>query len=138
MVYFAPVSKELQEKYEKLRYIFACMQLIMKEGMSYSEYFDKIVKLYEEVGYQEEWKLHHQGGPTGYGCREFVVKPSNQDCMHVGQAYAWNPTITGVKCEETTFLGKNGLLTFTRTKEWPCKTIATPYGSFVVADILQR
>lgn len=138
MVYFAPVPKELQEKYEKLRYIFASMQRVMKEGMPYLEYFEKIVKLYEEVGYKEEWKLHHQGGPTGYGCREFVVQPSNKDCIHAGQAYAWNPTITGTKCEETTFLGKDGLLTFTRTKEWPCKTIATPYGNFDVVDILQR
>jgi Xaa-Pro aminopeptidase len=138
MVYFTSVPQGVQEKYEKLRYIFASMQLVMKEGMSYSHYFEKVVKLYEEAGYKEEWKLHHQGGPTGYDCREFVVKPSNKDFIHAGQAYAWNPSITGVKCEETTFLGKNGLLTFTRTKEWPRKTIATPDGNFDVADILQR
>jgi Xaa-Pro dipeptidase len=138
MVYFTPIPKELQEKYEKLQYIFASMQMLMKEGMTYSEYFEKIVKLYEEVGYQEEWKLHHQGGPTGYGCRELVVKPTTKDCIHTGQAYAWNPTITGTKCEETTFLGKDGLLTLTRTEAWPRRIITTPYGNFEAADILQR
>lgn len=138
MVYFTPVPKELQEKYEKLQYLFANMQLMMKAGMPYSEYFNKVAALYEAAGFPEEWKLHHQGGPTGYGCREFIVKPSSNECIRAEQAYAWNPTITGVKCEETTFLGKEGLVTLTKTREWPRKTVATPYGDFDVADILKR
>lgn len=82
--------------------------------------------------------MHHQGGPTGYGCREFVVTPHNDKRMHVGQAYAWNPTIQGTKCEETTYLGEIGIQTFTRTAQWPCTIVKTLYGEFEVADILVR
>lgn len=60
-------------------------------------------KLYEEAGYPDEWKMHHQGGPTGYGCREFVVTPSEDRCIHEGQAYASNPTIQGTKVDKKAF-----------------------------------
>ncbi len=137
MVYFGEVPGEIRLRYEKTGYIFACMQRMMKDGMTFAEYFGKVQKLYDEAGYGEEWKMHHQGGPTGYACREFVILPGMKGTLREGWAYAWNPTIRGTKCEETTYLSKEGVLTFTRTKEWPRKTIETPYGAFETADILE-
>ncbi len=136
IVYFGEVPEEIRLRYEKTIYIFACMQMMMKDGMTFGEYFGKVQKLYSEAGYEEEWKMHHQGGPTGYACREFVMLPEMKKTLREGWAYAWNPTIQGTKCEETTYLSKEGTQTFTRTKEWPCKKIQTPYGMFEVADIL--
>ena len=138
IVYFGPVPEEIKERYEKTAYIFACMQCMMKEGMSYQEYFAKVQKLYEEAGYDGEWKLHHQGGPTGYACREFVVTPETGGEIHESEAFAWNPTIQGTKCEETTYLTAEGIETFTRTKDWPCREVETPYGEYEVADILEK
>ena len=77
--------------------------------------------------------MHHQGGPTGYGCREFTVTPETKGVIKKNQAYAWNPTIAGTKCEDTTFLADNGVEIFTRTKAWPCTVIETEYGSCSVA-----
>lgn len=138
IVYFDEVPQEILTRYQKTQYIFACMQQMMKEGMTYGEYFRKLQALYKGVGYAGEWKMHHQGGPTGYGCREFVVIPGLEKEIHIGQAYAWNPTIRGTKCEETTYLGSNGVEVFTRTEGWPCTVVDTPYGAFGVAEILER
>lgn len=109
---------------------------VMKDGMSYQAYFRKAQKLYAKEGCSKEWKMHHQGGPTGYGCREFTVTPETKGVIKKNQAYAWNPTIAGTKCEDTTFLADNGVEIFTRTKAWPCTVIETEYGSCSVADIL--
>ena len=136
MVYFVPVPEEIKGRMQKTQKIFAAMQNLMKEGMSYQTYFRKIQELYAKEGCPEEWKMHHQGGPTGYGCREFVVTPVIGGRIRNNQAYAWNPTIVGTKCEETTFLTDNGVEIFTRTKVWPCSMIETKYGSCSVADIL--
>lgn len=138
MVYFVPVPEEIRSRYEKTRYIFACMQMMMEDGKTYGEYFSELQALYREAGYAEEWKMHHQGGPTGYGCREYIACPEMSRLIRTGQSYAWNPTIQGTKCEETTYLGKDGVETFTRTKEWPCTVIETPYGAFEAADILEK
>ena len=136
MVYFVPVPEEIKGRMQKTQKIFAAMQNLMKDGMSYQTYFRKIQELYAKEGCPEEWKMHHQGGPPGYGCREFVVTPVIGGRIRNNQAYAWNPTIVGTKCEETTFLTDNGVEIFTRTKVWPCSMIETKYGSCSVADIL--
>lgn len=137
-VYFQPLSKEMRQRFEKTANVFANMQAMMAEGLSYADYFEKVKKLYKEVGYEDEWKMHHQGGPTGYGCREFVITPENQKCIHDGQAYAWNPTIQGTKCEETTFLTEKGIEIFTRTKEWPVIEVETEKGVITAAGVLER
>lgn len=138
MVSFAPVPEEIRCRYEKTRYIFACMQTMMRDGETYGEYFARVQRLYREAGYEEEWKMHHQGGPTGYGCREYVALPGMKKRIRTGQAYAWNPTIQGTKCEETTYLSERGSEVFTRTEDWPRTKVETPYGTFETADILVR
>lgn len=136
MVYFEEIPEEIRERYKRTQYIFACMQKMMQEGMPYADYFEKMQRLYAEAGYPKEWKEHHQGGPSGYGCREFIVTPDTKGCIHEGQTYAWNPTIQGTKCEDTTFLTRAGLLNLTQTAEWPRTKVETPYGEFEVAEIL--
>lgn len=138
MVYFEPVPKKIQERYEKTQWIFAGMQLGMRDGMAYRDYFSAVRTLYEEAGYPGEWQKHHQGGPTGYGCREIVVGPDTNGSIRTGRAYAWNPTISGTKCEETTFLKDRGVEVFTRTSEWPVRRIDTSWGSLDVAEILKQ
>lgn len=138
IVYFTPIPEEIRCRYEKTRYIFACMQMMMRDGRTYGDYFSEVQRLYREAGYEDEWKMHHQGGPTGYGCREYIVLPGLEKEICKGQAYAWNPTIQGTKCEETTYLGEGKTETFTRTQDWPCTVVETPYGAFEVADILEK
>lgn len=138
MVYFEQISEEIRKRYEKTQQIFAAMQLWMREGMAYRDYFSVVREWYEKAGYPDEWKKHHQGGPTGYGCREIVVGPDQQGCIRAGRAYAWNPTIQGTKCEETTLLLDSGAEILTRTEEWPRRRIDTPYGSLDVAEILKQ
>ena len=50
------------------------------------EYFEEVKSLYAQAGYPDEWKMHHQGGTTGYGCREFVVTPYKEGIIKEGQA----------------------------------------------------
>lgn len=135
MVYFGDIPDEIRKRMHAVQYVFASMQCIMEAGMSFAQYFDKVISLYEEAGYKNEWKEHHQGGPTGYGCREIVISPNSNGRIKNGYVFAWNPTIQGTKCEETTYLKDGKVEIFTDTGNWPRKIIDTPYGDFSVADI---
>lgn len=138
MVYFGDIPQYIRKRMQKTQFIFACMQNMMQDQMKYQDYWEQLKRIYKEAGYPDEWKLHHQGGPTGYGCREFILTPFTPGYLKEGQAYAWNPTIQGTKCEETTCLFNRKVEILTRTKEWPCTLIHTPYGNLDVAGILRK
>ncbi|MFV0364558.1 MAG: M24 family metallopeptidase [Suipraeoptans sp.] len=135
IICFSEIPNDYKVKMEKVQHVFAYMQTMMKGGLSYSEYFNKVKDLYREVGYKDEWLEHHQGGPTGYACREVVVSDATKGSIENGVAFAWNPTLQGTKCEETTFLSDDKVEILTNTKSWPRRTVNTPYGELDVAEI---
>lgn len=63
---------------------------------------------YRDTGFPDEIRLHHQGGLTGYASRELIATPAADHVIAVGQAFAWNPSITGAKAEETFVLTESG------------------------------
>jgi Xaa-Pro dipeptidase len=73
-----------------------------------SHAFDDCRRFHREAGLPDEWRLHHQGGTTGYGSREVIATPSTRDPIEHGQAFAWNPSVTGAKAEETFVLLPTG------------------------------
>ena len=54
-----------------------------------------------DAGFADEIDKHHQGGAAGYRTREWVIHPNSTDVVESDQAFAWNPSITGTKVEET-------------------------------------
>ena len=66
------------------------------------------IAAYREVGFPDEWLLHHQGGPIGYQGREAVATPGNETRVNEDMAFAWNPSITGVKAEDTFIVRPTG------------------------------
>jgi Xaa-Pro dipeptidase len=77
-------------------------------GSTLAEAFAACTSFYADAGYPGEWRLHHQGGPTGYVSREVIATPATHDPIEVGQAFSWNPSITGAKSEETFLLTPEG------------------------------
>ncbi|MGC8612047.1 MAG: M24 family metallopeptidase [Athalassotoga sp.] len=92
---------------------------------SLGQVFFEIEKGYASHGYPDEWKLHHQGGIAGYKTRELVAIPHMPFEITDGMAFAWNPTITGTKLEDTYVKLENGmkLLSFYPKSNWPYKEI---------------
>lgn len=70
--------------------------------------FEDCKRFYAEAGFPDEWRLHHQGGMTGYAAREIIAGPETLQEIQAGQAFAWNPSITGAKAEETFILTDDG------------------------------
>ena len=90
-----------------------------RPGQTISTAFQKALSAYSETGYAEEWQLHHQGGPAGYEPREFIATPETSDLVFAGQAYAWNPSITGCKSEDTILVGETENEILSEIPDWP-------------------
>ncbi len=88
-------------------------------GTSGSQLFEAAAAAYRDAGFPGEERLHHQGGPAGYRSREWIAHPRSQEMVQARQAFAWNPTITGTKVEDTVLLVDGQLEPITPTPEWP-------------------
>ncbi len=74
---------------------------------------------YAERGFPgEEW-LHHQGGAIGYRSRDWVAHPASREVVHASQAFAWNPSITGSKVEDTVLVSGDEVEIITTSPAWP-------------------
>lgn len=135
---FGEVPPQIHDLMDRTGHILAGMECAMKDGLSYSDFFSILQDLYEDQGVPYEWTGHHQGGPTGYANREFIITPQTEGKIHTGEAFAWNPSLPGAKCEDTTILTQEGILILTDSGTWPRHEARTPYGSYSYADILIR
>ena len=79
-----------------------------RPGRALADVFEDCKGFYADAGFPDEWRLHHQGGMAGYAAREIIASPETQQEVQAGQAFAWNPSITGAKAEETFVLTENG------------------------------
>jgi Xaa-Pro aminopeptidase len=97
-------------------------------GRKISDILSIGIKAYADAGYPDEWRLHHQGGAAGYACREYLATFDSEETVMPNQAFAWNPSITGTKSEDTIIVSEDGIDTLTDTGEWPCIEVITSNG----------
>jgi Xaa-Pro aminopeptidase len=115
IVAFTPPEAELARHQALCETILRRMrEEATRPGRTLAEAFADCQRFYAEAGHPDEWRLHHQGGLSGYASREVVATPITQQTIRVGQAFAWNPSITGAKAEETFILTEQGPLVVAR------------------------
>jgi antitoxin VapB len=138
LVHFGPMSEELRRKTEAVAQIDARMIAATRPEATLSDIFRIGQSAYAGWGYPDEWEKHHQGGLAGYAPREIIARPTSPEPVLVGQAFAWNPSITGVKSEDTILVGEQTNEVLTEMKDWP--GIAIPIGEQVIKRpaVLQR
>ncbi len=135
-VHFGPLPTHLAESKQKCAYIDVCMNAATRPGKRVSDVFQTAIDAYREVGYPDDWKLLHQGGPTGYASREFLATPKTHQIIQVGQAYAWNPAIRGIKSEDTILVGETDNEFLTHTGDWPYLQVEWDGRTYLRPDIL--
>ena len=138
MVHFGEPEAELRKRHRAAMTVDAAAILGTRPGRMVKEVFEDIRSTYARVGYAEEWKLHHQGGLIGYQAREYIAGPGDVHTVGVNQAFAWNPSITGTKSEDTILLTEYGPEVLTTSPDWPQEEIVVGDRAMPRADILVR
>ena len=136
MVSFGEPSDEIIKKNEACMRIDAEMISNTAVGVKVSDILNCGVAAYAANGYPDEWKMHHQGGSTGYHAREYLATFDIKDKVMNNQAFSWNPTIAGVKCEDTYLIKESGQEILTTIEKWPVKDIKASNGIIKKPDIL--
>jgi Xaa-Pro aminopeptidase len=113
------VSDRLSEKTAAAAYVNAHLWSSTQPGISGAELYNVAARAYAECGFADEINKHHQGGACGYRTREWVAHPKSKERVAINQAFAWNPSITGTKVEETAILTEEGIQTITGSPDFP-------------------
>lgn len=138
LVSFGKLSPDLEERHRSVVQIEAEMFKQTFAGNSLGQIFASTVAAYERSGFPEEWKLHHQGGPAGYKGREGVVTPGQEGIVLADQAFAWNPTISGTKAEDTIIATATRPEILGQISEWPYLEVKAGEQQYLRPDILVR
>jgi antitoxin VapB len=139
MVYFGrAVPKGLAARHWAVQQIDAAFILATREGRLVEDVFRDGQISYDANGYRDEWHKHHQGGPTGYQGRSYKGRPGEKRRVLAPQAFAWNPSITGTKSEDTILATPGGGLPqlLTPPLDWPTREAEWGGNTIPRAEIL--
>jgi antitoxin VapB len=118
-IHFDALPAELGARFEAAAQVNATLLNATRVGATSAELFSVAQAAYAAQGFPGEEQFHHQGGPTGYGEREWVATPAGTETVVNNQAFAWNPSIRGGKVEDTVLLRDGVIENLTPTPELP-------------------
>jgi Xaa-Pro aminopeptidase len=119
LVHFGAPPAELLRLYHAVAYIDAELIGHTLPDTTFTTLFSVMKDAYRQAGFEHEWQYHHQGGLSGYNTREALLLPDSKLKVRKNQIYAWNPSIAGVKSEDTILIGEQGPELLTYTDQFP-------------------
>jgi Xaa-Pro aminopeptidase len=124
-VHFGEPSEELKRKRDAILNIDARLIHNTRPGRKIIDIFREHTKNFEIYGYPDEWRKLHQGGSTSYRIRDVKATLDTPDTEFVmpKQVYAWNPSITGIKSEDTIVVLEEGNEILSEDRNWPLVNI---------------
>jgi len=138
LVHFGKLPAELADKHRAVCQIDAAFISETRPGAAVQDIFAKGVAAYEVSGYPDEWKLHHQGGATGYAPRDYKGTRECPETVLENQAFAWNPSITGTKSEDTIIAMADQTEVLSTDEQWPMLEVEYAGNRMGRPDILVR
>lgn len=136
MVSFESLPEEIRKKYEALLKIDATYILNTKAGCLAKDVLQKAYDIYAKEGYESDFHLHHQGGALGYLTRDYCANFGTDERVLDHQGFSWNPTIAGVKLEDTFVVDGDTQRIVSETGSWVYREVTVDGQTIRRPDIL--
>jgi antitoxin VapB len=127
---------ELRRRTEACARVNAQLFAATRPGARGSDLYLVTSRGYAREGFPGEEHLHHQGGATGYRTRDWVAHPQSEDPVQLRQAFAWNPSITGTKTEETCIAFEDHVEVISASPNWPGISVEAAEREYVLPGVL--
>lgn len=126
MVAFGRLAPGLADAYSRLLHVDVAFNAATQVDTRIGEVFLRGTAAYAEHGFEpEEWRLHHQGGPTGYEPRDYIATAQSRPVVRERQVFAWNPSVPSLKSEDTIVAGDDATPEIlTVDPDWPTTDVA--------------
>jgi Xaa-Pro dipeptidase len=131
-----PPDAALVARTEATGAVFGRLLAATRPGTTGAALFAVAARAYGDLGFAGEEDLHHQGGAIGYRAREWVAHPASREVVQSCQAFAWNPSITGSKVEDTALVVGDSVEIITSSPDWPVLALTSHDQPLHAAHIL--
>ena len=131
------VPDALAARTEATARVFASLLDATRPGATGAQLFSAASAAYASVGFAGEEALHHQGGAIGYRSRDWIAHPGSCEVVAPKQAFAWNPSITGTKVEDTALVVDDQLELITSSPDWPAIEVRAGSRPILAAAVLR-
>lgn len=118
-VYFTPLDHVQRRNHAVIRAVEAAGLQACRAGRSLVEAYQALDDAYRNEGFPHAILEHHQGGLTGYLAREVIATGRTDLDLENGMAIALNPSLPGVKIEDTFLLLPDEMANLTLDADWP-------------------
>ena len=119
LIHFGALPDDLEKRARAVAAVDARLIQGTRVGRTLGDQWTLAAEAYRDAGYPDAIEEHHQGGSIGYLTRERLATPGDTTMMEMSQAFAWNPSVCGVKSEDTVLLTTDGPDVLTAMPEWP-------------------
>jgi Xaa-Pro dipeptidase len=131
------VSDNLRKRTDAVAKVHAEMMHATRPNAVAKDIFETTKNAYADVGFANEETKHHQGGACGYKTRDWVAHSNCHEKVQVNQAFAWNPSITGTKSEDTFIVTEKGIEVITASPNFPTISNVIKGIEYTTPDILE-
>ena len=137
-VHFDPMPQNLAKGFDAAAKVNAALLHSTRAGATARQLYAVAKDAYAAAGFPGEEDLHHQGGATGYGEREWIATPNGAEIVVNRQAFAWNPSARGGKAEDTVVLQDGVIEYLTETTMFPVVETVVGGQSYRSAGVLLK
>jgi Xaa-Pro aminopeptidase len=109
-VSFGTIPDKENQLHFRCREVESVALNICKPGTPLNKVYQALAEAYQQHGFSNAIREHHQGGTTGYLSREIIANPTTTDTLKENMAVAWNPSLAGAKIEDTFVISGDGKL----------------------------
>ncbi|MBN2324236.1 MAG: M24 family metallopeptidase [Spirochaetes bacterium] len=137
-VHFGKIPDELRRRHSAILNIDARLIKNTRPGQRIVDIFARHRENFARFGYPEEWRKLHQGGSASYRIRDVkaTLDTPKTERVLLHQAYAWNPSIAGIKSEDTILVLEEKNEIISEDPDWPLVSIDVDGETIKRADIL--
>jgi Xaa-Pro aminopeptidase len=118
-VAFRQLTEGARQRARAVAEVEAAAWAASQPGAALGDIYAAIAAAYAASGHPGAERDHHQGGITGYLSREVLALPGAETRLEPPIALAWNPSLPGVKIEDTVIRSGDGLEILTVDPAWP-------------------
>jgi antitoxin VapB len=137
-VHFGSLPEDLAAAFTAAARIHSQLLHATRPDATSAQLFAVAREAYKSAGASEEIERHHQGGPCGYGERDWLITPHGQDTVTLPQAFAYNPSLRGAKVDNTALVTEDAVEILTDTPTLPVIETVIDGEVYRSAGVLQR